>query len=400
MIDDVDAAANSPNAAGGNTYGNQRRPDAEPDAPARLASCCAVPQGSDRRYPRCLTGWADGGHHRDDDADEHRNTDGAGGHDRWRFGQFGPDGGEQRFQACGDADTTGDTDSGGDGADEERLAEDRASELPGVGADRTEERKLTGPLTEHDGKRVVDDEDRDEQRDSGETQQDVPDDVDRVVEVGPRLGLERCVVDHVSSRRRCREPSFHHGSIGAPVERDHDGVVPVGPDHGLEPIEIELHQGGAEGCVVGTEAGEPRQGDRDRTGGREHVVGLANVEAVVGGRVEIHREVIGRRRRLAFDHREVRQTRFVDPAERELRRPFEGDLLPFGVDRADRVLGPDYRCGRSDTVDRGNCVERRLGQWFRLTEFGCRADLVVGTGNDVTGQRVEARTQAVGEYER
>ena len=66
----------------------------------------------------------------------------------------------------------------GEHAHDERLADDRAPDLRRVGADRAQQRELTRALPEHDGERVVDDEDRHEQGDAAEAEQDVADDVD------------------------------------------------------------------------------------------------------------------------------------------------------------------------------------------------------------------------------
>ena len=75
----------------------------------------------------------------------------------------------------------------GDHADHERLEEDGDADLASGGAERAQRRELARPLRDGDRHRVEDHEGADEQRDAGEREQEVLDDLHELVDLGAVL---------------------------------------------------------------------------------------------------------------------------------------------------------------------------------------------------------------------
>ncbi len=345
------------------------------------------------------TSRTDGCQHRDTDADHHCDDERAGGEDQRVGGQIRADQAEQGLESLGDQDAAADATDRCEHSDDEGFTQYRPPDLTWIGTDRSQQREFADPLAQHDREGVVDDEDRHEQCDESETQQDVADDVDLGGEVRGRLGEHGCVIDDICGRNRCGDRRLHAGGVGAIGNLDADVGDPIDPEQLARLGGVHLHQHRTERGVVGAERGCTRQGQADPTVGNDQLVALTDHEAVLGGRVEIDRELADFGR-CAVDQRERAELFVVDPVERQLRRACGRDVVAAGRDRANRVVGGlDDGNGVGDTVDRRDVGNGRHGQGLCVTEVGNVADLDVDACRDVFGDSGEAAAQAVAEHE-
>src|SRR5262249_59361309 len=105
-------------------------------------------------------------------------------------GQVNPEPGDEVFEPEGEAGTGAQPDGGAGQAQQQRLSQHAAGDLPPVGADGAQQREFAGAGGDQHGEGVEDQEDPDEDGDAGEAEQGVGDHVqDRADLLGAGLGL-------------------------------------------------------------------------------------------------------------------------------------------------------------------------------------------------------------------
>ena len=139
----------------------------------------------------------------------------------------------QGLQAGGEAEADAEPDGRGDDADDERLEGDRHDDLAPGGADRPQQRGLTGPLGHEDREGVVDAERGDDEGDPGEGQQDRLEHVEEVgADVVLLLGGQLCLRQGLDAGRDLLDDLVAqglpaHAGIGG-HEDGRDGVRALG----------------------------------------------------------------------------------------------------------------------------------------------------------------------------
>ena len=98
----------------------------------------------------------------------------------------------------------------------------------GISTNGAQQRQFLCPLAEDDGKRVVDDEDRDKQGDTGKAKQDVADDADALVKVVSNFRLDRGLINNFGAGNGGSDALLDRCPIGGVVKSNNDAVEGLG----------------------------------------------------------------------------------------------------------------------------------------------------------------------------
>ena len=132
------------------------------------------------------------------------------------------------------------------------------------------------------------------------------------------------MVDDLGRRHRGRDRGLNGSDVGIVGDLHGDAVDAVDAEQFTGLGGVHLHQNGAQRRVVGAERGGSRQREVDATVRNHDLVRVTDDEAVLGGGIEVHRELADLRRGTV-DHGEGAQLFVVDPVERQLRWAVRGD---------------------------------------------------------------------------
>ena len=289
-----------------------------------------VGDGRDRRHarrPHCRDRGRDHGDH---DADEQRDDDGAGEHDRGRRREVEPDLAQQVEETDPEQDPHPEPDRRGHRADHERLEHHRPHHLTTGGTHGSQQTELAGALGHQDREGVEDDEGADHHPDGREAEQ-------RVGEEAEELPHRLADVD-----RRLR------GGLHLVLRAEHglDACLQLGgADVG---VALHVHRvDGAGGTELTLRGRQVERGHRHRTqvGGvavreepddlvllgraaQQHADVVAHVEPVLPGGAGIHRHLIGAVGGVPVGHPE----RALHPRDAERGRTAAADRVAVAID--------------------------------------------------------------------
>jgi hypothetical protein len=266
---------------------------------------------------------------------------------------------EQSLQGIGERVPAADPDGRTEQAEDEGLGEHGAGHLAAAGTERAEQRELACPLRDEHRERVEDEEAADEERDTGEHQQEGVDELQRVLEGRGLVGrLLLLGGDLVAGTERRGEP-FGEQGVGAAVGGgDADpGEAVLREEQPLGSGRVECgHRRPGETAVLP----EPEDADQRRVharAGRQHgdVVADAVAELVRGGGVD--GDLSRGRRGMAVDEGRGVQSVVGGPADADAGGAAGVGDVTLGIQDVDAV-DLDVSGGRGDTVDGGNLVDQ------------------------------------------
>ena len=345
----------------------------------------------------------DGGGHGDTDPDDRAGDDGSGGHDERGRGESRAGGVEDGHDALGHSHSRQNAEQRGHDRDHQRLADDHGANLPRAGADGTEKCQFAQTLADDDGEGVEDEEGAHEQRHGGETEKNVAEDVDDVVDRAGRLLGGLFSGDHFETIGECPIDGGHHRvAIDAFVDGHIDRIDHVlGAEELVGGFGIERRDAGAT-TVCGL-AGAVQSDEREfaLAGGSDNGDGVTHLVSGSPRRRLVEGHFVGSVRGPSLDHCATVEAVGSDPGDTE---SWAGSAQWFAVGFDDGGGPQQISLGQTNTVDGGDHrhqIDRHriaLGGGL-VTEGDGGAHFEIDALAERGEEIVDGFLHAVGEYE-